>query len=63
VIALLTMYATVFRPDTIVVKSGALKHFAAHCAAWPSEPESRESPRPAGSAPPRGHALTPIAAL
>ena len=34
VIALLTMYATVLRPDTIVRKSGSLKHFAAHCAAW-----------------------------
>jgi trans-aconitate methyltransferase len=33
-IALLTMYATVLRPDTIVVKSGALKQFAAHCEAW-----------------------------
>jgi trans-aconitate methyltransferase len=33
-IALLHMYATVLRPDTIVVKSGALKHFAAHCSAW-----------------------------
>jgi SAM-dependent methyltransferase len=33
-IALLTMYATVLRPDTVVVKSGALKHFAAHCSAW-----------------------------
>ena len=31
VISLLTMYATVLRPDTIVVKSGSLKHFAAHC--------------------------------
>jgi hypothetical protein len=31
VIALLTMYATVFRPRAIVVKSGGLKHFAAHC--------------------------------
>ena len=35
VIALLTMYATVLRPDTVVVKSGALKHLAAHCAPWP----------------------------
>ncbi len=35
VIALASMYATVLRPDTIVVKSGALKHFAAHCTAWP----------------------------
>ncbi len=35
-IALLTMYATVFRPRAIVVKSGALKHFAAHCRPWPT---------------------------
>lgn len=34
VIALATMYATVFRPETIVVKSGALKQFASHCRAW-----------------------------
>ena len=34
VIALLTMYATVLRPDTIVVKSGALKHFVSHCRPW-----------------------------
>lgn len=34
VISLLTMYATVFRPETIVIKSGALKHFASHCIAW-----------------------------
>jgi trans-aconitate methyltransferase len=33
-IALLTTYATVFRPRAIVVKSGALKQFAAHCQAW-----------------------------
>jgi hypothetical protein len=33
-IALLNMYATVFRPSVIVVKSGALKQFAQHCAAW-----------------------------
>lgn len=43
VIALITMYATVLRPDTIVVKSGSLKHFALHCSAWP--PDQR-SPRP-----------------
>jgi hypothetical protein len=35
VIALTTMYATVFRPRVIVVKSGALKQFASHCHAWP----------------------------
>jgi trans-aconitate methyltransferase len=33
-IALLTMYATVLRPEAIVVKSGALKHFATHCLPW-----------------------------
>jgi hypothetical protein len=33
-IALLTMYATVFRPRAIVAKSGALKQFATHCEAW-----------------------------
>jgi 2-polyprenyl-3-methyl-5-hydroxy-6-metoxy-1,4-benzoquinol methylase len=38
VISLLTMYATVLRPDAIVVKSGALKHFASHCVAWQSQP-------------------------
>ena len=34
VIALLTMYATVLKPEAIIVKSGALKQFAAHCVAW-----------------------------
>ncbi len=34
VISLLTMYATVFRPEAIVIKSGALKHFASHCIPW-----------------------------
>ena len=33
-ISLLTMYATVLRPAAIVVKSAALKHFAAHCEPW-----------------------------
>ena len=33
-ISLLTMYATVLRPKAIIVKSGALKHFAAHCMPW-----------------------------
>ena len=36
VISLITMYATVFRPEAIVIKSGALKHFASHCIAWRS---------------------------
>ena len=30
-IALLNSYAAVLRPEAIVVKSGALKHFASHC--------------------------------
>ncbi len=34
VIALIQMYATVLQPEVIVVKSGALKHFAARCVAW-----------------------------
>ncbi len=36
VIALLNMYATIFNPEAIIVKSGALKHFAGHCVAWQS---------------------------
>ena len=36
VIALLNMYATVLEPKAIIVKSGALKHFAEHCRAWHS---------------------------
>lgn len=36
VISLLTMYATVLRPEAIIVKSGALKSFASHCIAWRS---------------------------
>ena len=35
-ISLLTMYATLLRPEAIIVKSGALKHFASHCIAWRS---------------------------
>ena len=37
VIALLNMYATVLRPEAIIVKSGALKHFASRCTAWRGE--------------------------
>ncbi|MCX7590740.1 MAG: class I SAM-dependent methyltransferase [Kiritimatiellae bacterium] len=39
-IALLNMYATVLRPRVIVVKSGALKHFASHCVVWPGRKDS-----------------------
>ena len=35
-IALLTSYATVLRPEVIIIKSGALKRFAGHCNAWRS---------------------------
>ena len=49
VIALLTMYATVLRPDAIVVKSGALKQFAAYCSAWRSRAAGDE-PVPAAGA-------------
>lgn len=40
VIALLTMYTTVLRPEAIVVKSGALKHFTSHCVAWSEKSKS-----------------------
>ena len=33
-ISLLNMYATVLRPKAIVIKSGAVKHFAANSIAW-----------------------------
>lgn len=34
VIGLLNMYATVLRPQAIIVKSGALKNFASRCVPW-----------------------------
>jgi hypothetical protein len=34
VISLLTMYATLFGPEAIIVKSGALKQFASLCVPW-----------------------------
>jgi trans-aconitate methyltransferase len=40
-IALLQTYATVLRPATIVVKSGALKHFASNCIPWDGSREPR----------------------
>lgn len=46
VIAMLTMYATVFQPDAIVVKSGALKHFAGLCVPWHEGMERRERSLP-----------------
>lgn len=57
VIALTTMYATVLRPDTIVVKSGSLKHFALHCSAWASD---RRPPRPR-TGPERAESLLDLA--
>ena len=35
-IALLTSYATVLRPQAIIVKSSSLKRFVGHCRAWRS---------------------------
>ena len=34
-ISLLNMYATVLRPEAVVIKSAAVKDFAARCQAWP----------------------------
>ncbi len=33
-ISLLNMYATILRPEAIIVKSGSLKLFAVNCIAW-----------------------------
>lgn len=43
VISLLTMYATVLRPEAIIIKSGALKRFASLCVPWRPEPAEAES--------------------
>jgi len=40
VISLLNMYATVLRPEAIVIKSGALKHFASYCVPWRGQAET-----------------------
>ena len=37
VISLLTMYATVLRPEAVIIKSGALKQFASLCIPWHGE--------------------------
>jgi len=42
VIALLNMYATIFNPEAIIVKSGALKNFATRCVAWQSVQTEQE---------------------
>ncbi len=34
VIALVNMYAAVFEPEAIIIKSGSLKNFAKNCIAW-----------------------------
>jgi len=41
-VSLLNMYATVLRPEAIVIKSGAVKHFAANSIAWQREAKKRE---------------------
>jgi len=34
VIALVNLYASVFEPEAIVIKSGSLKNFSLNCIAW-----------------------------
>ncbi|MDO8487739.1 MAG: class I SAM-dependent methyltransferase [bacterium] len=34
VISLMNMYASVFEPEAIIIKSGSLKQFAKSCVAW-----------------------------
>ena len=43
VISLLTMYATVLRPEAIIIKSGALKRFASLCVPWRPGPAEAQS--------------------
>ena len=38
VISLLNMYASVFNPEAIIIKSGSLKQFARNCVAWQHYP-------------------------
>ncbi len=40
-VALLMSYATVLRPEAIVIKSAALKRFALHCIPWQSSREAQ----------------------
>jgi predicted O-methyltransferase YrrM len=44
-IALLNMYAyaTVLRPEAIVIKSGAVKDFASHCIPWRAGPPKQQA--------------------
>lgn len=37
VLALLNMYASVFEPEAVIIKSGALKQLARKCIAWENE--------------------------
>ncbi|MFN8374206.1 MAG: class I SAM-dependent methyltransferase [Anaerolineae bacterium] len=45
-IALMNMYATVLRPETIVIKSGSVKLFAAHCYAWSLKDTAQREAQP-----------------
>lgn len=37
VISLLNMYAAIFEPEAIIIKSGSLKQFARNCEAWTNQ--------------------------
>ena len=37
VLALLNMYSSIFEPEAIIIKSGALKQFARNCIPWENE--------------------------
>jgi trans-aconitate methyltransferase len=47
-ISLLTMYATVLKPEAIIIKSASVQAFAGQCIAWknPSPPYLTEEPLP-----------------
>lgn len=37
VLSLLNMYSSIFEPEAIIIKSGAIKQFAKNCIAWESQ--------------------------
>jgi SAM-dependent methyltransferase len=52
-IALVQGYAGIVRPDTVVVKSGALKHFAQYCSPWQGVTSTCQQPAANQHRPPR----------
>ncbi|MCC6442422.1 MAG: hypothetical protein IT210_03080 [Armatimonadetes bacterium] len=49
----MTMYATVLRPEAIIIKSGSLKQFGLLCIPWRSERRHTKSNPGEDSEPPK----------